>query len=161
MDGLYVVQENKNPMKRLIVVTIGAVLLNGPACFALPGSLTIDTVVGEVVKVVDAPKETAAAGGLIVHLQNAEGIEREKAVDVFRAIRKSGYNPEKKTLRKNEVVLIVEPDQRENLKIGGRIRISKYVLLTSDVGPWIVGPGKCGSLKPEEAQQRRELRIEP
>ena len=140
-------------MKKLIAVTIGVVLINAPACLALPGSLTIETVGGEVEKVVDAPKGTAAAGGLIVHLQNAEGIERQKAIDVFRAIRKSGYNPERKTLRKNEVVLIVEPDQRENLKIGGLIRISKYVLLTSDIGPWIVGPGKCVSLKPEEAQQ--------
>lgn len=138
---------------KLIAVTIGVVLINAPACLALPGSLTIDTVAGEVEKVVDAPKGTAAAGGLIVHLRNAEGVERKKAIDAFRTIRKSGYNPERKTLRKNEVVLIVDPDQRDNLKIGGRIRILKYVLLTSDIGPWIVGPGKCVSLKPEEAQQ--------
>ena len=133
-------------MTRLITTVLAAYLLGMSTCVALPALIWgFDTITGEIVSVADTRKEMFGSGGIVIHLRKTAGVDQKVAKEMFREIRRSGYKPKRITLRADEVVLILDPKERAHLKIGMRVRISKYSLMKAEKG--IVRAGECRSIE--------------
>ena len=68
-----------------------------------------------------------AGGCFVVHLTEASGIDRKQSNTLFRFIRRFGYEPKRKTLADNEIVIVLPEVRASKLRVGDRIIITKYV----------------------------------
>ena len=68
----------------------------------------------------------------VIHFTGATGFEREAAKSLFGIIRRSGYEPNRKSLRNDEVVLVLPDEQAKTFAPGDWIQVTEYLILAHD-----------------------------
>ena len=91
----------------------------------LPRTIGGEKIEGRVDKIGRA--NVVPEGMSVVCLTDASGMERDQASELFRVIRHSGYQPSRKTLRKEEIIIVLTDEQAKEIKIGARIQITDYM----------------------------------
>jgi len=120
-------------MKLLHILLALIPLIPCPRAFGLPGIISGDQIEGRVDKIVKMRQPVLLAGACsVVHLTEASGIDRDKANNLLRLFRRTGYEPTRKTLRDHEIIIVLTEAQAAKVRIGARIRITKYSVWIGD-----------------------------
>ena len=119
-----------------------------PVALGLPWTISGEKIEG-VVERIEKPPAPFTEGLSVVTLTEASGIDRNHASELFRVIRRSGYQSSRKTLRKNEIVIVLPDEQAKKIGIKSRIRIPDYVAVILDEIK-ILHTAKAGRIAPVE-----------
>lgn len=116
----------------LSLVTIAIVALQ-PA-LGFPSRLVGQKIEGRVEKI-DNIVPGSMKGLSVVHLTDASGLDREEANRLLRMIRHAGYSPQRKTLRKDEIMVALPNANIKEIQPGARIRLADYVAVGTEWKP--------------------------
>ena len=105
-------------------------LVGGPHAIGMPELYGGKKIEGRVEKIEKfSPSVRMTGAWSVVHLKDVTGIDRGQAKELLAVFRRSGYLAARKTLGKDEVVIVLPEAKAAKLRIDTRIRLVDYYAL--------------------------------
>ena len=110
-----------------LFITLGLTL---PALADLPTPYSSAQIVGKVERVTKL--KVWGKQCMVIQLSNSSGFDRKASKSLFKILRRSGYDPARKTLRSGELAIVLPDKQARAIKKGDWIRVSDYFIAAHD-----------------------------
>ena len=105
-------------------------ILSLPALADLPTSYSSKQIVGKVEKITSL--KVWGEPCKVIHLSNASGFDRKASNSLLKILRRSGYEPDRKTLRPRGLAIVLPEKQLLAITEGDWIRVKGYHVSARD-----------------------------